>query len=132
LLRSQSYTLVQNLFGSTAYIDNVYFTPDGKKIVVVEGASLIKITDKVTSKVERTLFDKKGRIDKLIFNPDGRRLITTGYDSTLKVWDIVAGKLLYTIRAATFHFYDAVIHPSGDTYITWEPIDDILSVRAME
>lgn len=132
LLRNQSYTLVQNLSGSTAYIDNVYFTPDGKKIVVVEGASLIKITDKVTGKVERTLFDKKGRIDKLIFNPDGNRLITTGYDSTLKVWDITAGQLLYTIRAATFHFYDAVIHPSGDTYITWEPIDDILSVRAME
>lgn len=132
LLRSQNYTLVQNLSGSTAYISNIYFSPDGKKIVVVEGLSLIKITDKATGKVEKTFFDEKGRIDKLKFNPDGSRIITTGYDSTIKVWDIAAGQLLYTIRAATFHFYDAVIHPSGETYITWEPIDDILSIRAME
>ncbi|MBL7724594.1 MAG: caspase family protein [Chitinophagaceae bacterium] len=132
LLRSQTYTLVQNLFGSTAYISNIFFSPDGEKIVTVERSSLIKITDKTTGKVEKILFDEKGRIDKLIFNPDGNRIITTGYDSTLKAWDITAGKLLYTLRATKFHFYDAVIHPSGDTYITWEALDDILSVRTME
>lgn len=132
LMRSQTYTLVQNLIGSTAYISNIYFSPDGRKIVVVEGASLMKIIDNTTGKVEKILFDKRGRIDKLTFSPDGIRIITTGYDSTLKAWDIAAGKLLYTIRAATFHFYDAVIHPSGDTYITWEAVDDILSIRDME
>lgn len=65
-----------------------YFSPDGKRLVIIRGKKTAVIWDSQTGKLISTLKGHTRRINTVDFSPDGQRIITGSIDGAAIIWDI--------------------------------------------
>jgi WD40 repeat protein len=75
------------LRGHTAFVSDLAFSPDGKRIATCGDEKAIKLWDAETGEEVFTLHGHVSGVRALRFSPDGLRLVSGGIDWTARVWD---------------------------------------------
>ena len=79
--------LSHTLLGHTAEVNNLVFSPDGRRLVTASSDFTIKQWDTATGREVFTLRGHTGGVACLAFSPDGLRLASGSMDHTARVWD---------------------------------------------
>jgi WD40 repeat protein len=103
------------LWGHTALVREVTFSPDGKWLASGSQDGTARIWD-AASGDEITCF--RGHTgDSVAFSPDSTRLVTTwrrgGVDQIVTVWDLTSRQPVLTLPMREREIYDAVFSPDG-------------------
>jgi WD40 repeat protein len=82
---------------SGIYIDQVRFSPDGKRLAVVGNlrrllTGEVRILDAESLQEIRSLKGHTLNVMDVVFTPDGQRLATASYDRTVRIWDLATGQ----------------------------------------
>jgi WD40 repeat protein/transcriptional regulator with XRE-family HTH domain len=80
-----------------ALVNNVIYSPDGKRVATASADKTAKIWDAVTGQLLLTLKGHTDEVWGLAFSPDGQRLATSSSDQTAKVWDATSGEELFIL-----------------------------------
>lgn len=112
-------------------VNNVSWSPDGKRVAVANGDGVFQIWDAVTGRLISTHYDD-GRsrfINVLGWTVGGKGIISTSrYGNTVQVWDAATGKTLFTfnnpnrsnaLSAAPSHDGQYVATGSGSVLEIW-------------
>jgi WD40 repeat protein len=83
---------------SKGYVNDLQFSPDGKRLASCGVESTIKVFDFERRTVLFPLEGHRGHVNSLSFSPDGRRLVSGGNDGTLRLWDIDSRACLQILR----------------------------------
>ncbi len=78
----------RTLQGHSDAIDDVVFSPDGKRIVSGSWDHTLKIWDVETGKAVDTLRGHTGDVLSVRFSPDGSRVASCSRDGSVKIWDV--------------------------------------------
>lgn len=100
------------------YADTAYFSPDGKKIILLSAENIIALRDAATGKKLFELTGHKDTIHSARFSPDGKKIITASADKTVKIWNAETGKMLNEISGHTATVNDARFSPDGNKIVT--------------
>ncbi|MBW4563288.1 MAG: serine/threonine protein kinase [Mojavia pulchra JT2-VF2] len=89
-IHNSPWQCIHTLIGlpSTAGINALTFSPDGKTLASGNDDKLIRIWDLNTQKVLATLSGHSQAVKSLAYSPDGNILATASDDKTIKLWDI--------------------------------------------
>lgn len=91
--------------GHTDAIQDVTFTPDGRRIVTASWDGTAKIWDLARGRQRATLRGHRGAVLGVAISPDGETIATGSHDGTAKLWDADTGRQL-----VTFYGHDLVVH----------------------
>jgi WD40 repeat protein/S1-C subfamily serine protease len=78
--------------GHTKRINNVVFSPNGRRLATASSDGTIKLWNASSGKETGTLEAHRTGVVGLAFSNDGRLLASTGYDGTVRLWDVVKEK----------------------------------------
>jgi WD40 repeat protein len=99
-------------------LQNVSFSPDGKRIVVAQDNGTGDVYDTATGALAGTLVGHVGMMEVATFSADGTLIATAGNDRTARLWDAQTMRLLQ-VHAAAGKFYDDVaFSPDGTRLLT--------------
>jgi WD40 repeat protein len=73
------------------------FSPDGKWIAV-SNAREVKLIDRATGEVARSLRGHVGHVRRVVFSADSKRIVTASNDHTVRLWDTGTGQEIITLR----------------------------------
>ncbi|MFC2100188.1 WD40 repeat domain-containing protein [Candidatus Bipolaricaulota bacterium] len=71
-------------------VTDVAFSPDGTKLVAVEGGSLIHVYGAATGLTLHLFVGHEDPVSAIAFSPDGATFVTGSIDGTLILWDATA------------------------------------------
>lgn len=80
-----------------ALVNNVIYSPDGKRIATASADKTAKIWNAETGELLLTLKGHTDEVWGLSYSPDGKHIATSSSDKTAKVWDATSGEELFTI-----------------------------------
>ena len=106
------------LTGHAASIDEVTFSPDGRRIASCSVDRTIKIWDLEVDKEGTVLKGHGARVWELAFSPDGRRLVSASADKTVKVWDVSEAKEITTLSGHEGLVWSVAISPDGTRIVS--------------
>ena len=113
-----SSKVCKTLRGHANYVDDVAFSPDGKRLATASVDQTAKVWDAESGKELLTLGGHSNYVDGVAFSPDGKRLATASWDNTAKVWDAESGKELLTLRGHTDSVRGVAFSPDGKRLAT--------------
>jgi WD40 repeat protein len=70
-----------------AWIYGVAFSPDGKAIATANADKTIKIMDRASGKLLKTLSGHTAEAYALTYSPDSKNIVSASRDNTLKLWN---------------------------------------------
>jgi len=90
-------------FTFTDSVDDVAFSPEGKKIAMIIGTrrnSSVRIFDveSGSANLGREVQTLPGAEDFIVFSPDGKKIVTGGEGHTAVVWDAESGRTLHRLQ----------------------------------
>jgi WD40 repeat protein len=91
----------------------VQYSPDGRRLAVVDNGPDVSVLDATTGEVRVWLRGHEGRVNAVAFSADGARLVSAGNDRTARLWDAATGECLRTFRGHTDEVFAAVFLPDG-------------------
>ncbi len=97
LHRSILTSRVRLILQHNALVNNVIYSPDGKRIATASADKTAKIWDAKTGELLLTLKGHTDEVWGISYSPDGKRLATSSLDKTVKVWDAISGKEQFTL-----------------------------------
>jgi WD40 repeat protein len=99
ILDADTGTVVANLTGHVALVENVSFSPDGQYLASAGPKNIISLYD-VSSKqhIRDIPTGHSAKLRSLAYSPNGRLLASGARDKTVKIWDVQTGALLNTLR----------------------------------
>ena len=113
------------LRGATSQVNSAMFSPDGSRIVTVDGEMYIdsrrkaersaRVWDAKTGAELLSLKAHTGSVISAEFSPDGSRIVTGCDDSAARIWDARTGAELFTLEG---HIGSAVFSPDGSRIVT--------------
>jgi WD40 repeat protein len=85
------------------------WSPDSKRVAIVQGDGLISVWDAGSGK-RLALLNGHGPhwVFSVRFSAEGRQLLTAGDDDTARVWDVASGKEVCVLKGHTARVNDAV------------------------
>ncbi|ETO08501.1 hypothetical protein RFI_28886, partial [Reticulomyxa filosa] len=81
---------IQIYEGHTHFVNAIYFSPDGSKIISCAWDNTIRIWD--------VFLENKFIVIGILFSPDGSKIISYSNDKTIRVWDVLSGKQLQVLE----------------------------------
>lgn len=82
-------------------VDSVAFSPNGEQIASGSWDYTIKIWDKATGNLVRTLPGHSAEVYAIAYSPDGSLLASAGVDHTVRIWSVATGEVLHLLLAHT-------------------------------
>ncbi|MBV6426130.1 MAG: Protein TolB [Haliscomenobacter sp.] len=105
--------------GHTSSVNNVAFSPDGKRLATGSSDKTAKIWDVETGQVLRTMEGHLDNVSSVAFSPDGKRLATGSDDKTAKIWDVETGEVLLRLENhSEVGFSSVAFSPDGKRLAT--------------
>jgi WD40 repeat protein/transcriptional regulator with XRE-family HTH domain len=97
----------------TDAVNDVAYSPDGKRLITGSSDKTAKIWDAASGKELLTLSGHTDQVYGVAYSPDGTRVATASYDKTAKIWDATTGKELLTLAGHTDQVWDVAFSPDG-------------------
>jgi WD40 repeat protein len=94
-------------------VNDLTFTPEGDKLVIVSNDGNTKIRDSETGDNLMTLYGHHGFIFGVDTSQNGKLLVTGGQDGKAKIWDLVTGQELLTLSGHDSGLYNVTFSPDG-------------------
>ena len=93
----------------------VAVTPDGRRLVTGGDDHAIKVWDRASGRLERTLNGHLDSVRAVAITPDGRRIISGGTYDVVRVWDLATGQFQHTIavQGGFRAVYTLAVTPDG-------------------
>ncbi len=119
-------------FTGSARIIYLTFSPDGKRLALVDADKNVRVWDAATGSELLALSGHEGPLAVVAFTPDGKTLVSGGGDaspmiraspegnakSELKLWDAQTGKSLGKLKAHETPITGLAFTPDGQTLVT--------------
>ncbi len=96
----QASRLQLTLRGHTGGLNDVAFSPDGKRLATASNDKSAKVWGAASGQELFTLCCHADVVYKIAFSPDGKRFATASGDKTVKTWDAATGKELLAFSVA--------------------------------
>lgn len=96
----------------------IAFSPDGAKLAVASGVSMIHVRDASDG---RPLFNLEGHTDwvsSVAFRPDGKQMASASMDRTVRLWDAETGQLIKTFPPQAAPLHSVAYSADGQWLIT--------------
>lgn len=104
---------------STAGMQNVDFSPDGKFLAVGDDDRKIVLLDTTTWHTVKTLKGHTQTVFTLKFSPNGTRLASSGRDGSVKIWELEQGQEVLSLRGRDPRaLLDLRFSPDGNSLVT--------------
>ena len=101
------------LVGHAGHVNDISFSPDGKRLASVSEDRSAIVWDTQTGKTLMTLRGHTDVVRGVSYSPDGRFLATASFDKTAKIWDTSTGSEVTTLRGHSDKLWDVVFSPKG-------------------
>jgi WD40 repeat protein len=98
----------------TAQVRGVRFSPDGSTLVSCSVDSTVKIWNKESGEMIRTLKHPQG-VTYLDYSNDGNFLVTACYDGVVRLWRVIDGSLLKELKGHQNTVWSVAISKDGKT-----------------
>ena len=103
--------------GLNGPIDAAY-SPDGTRVVTVDGAKSVRIWDAATGAALAALPATGAAVSRALFFPDGLHLLTTDTAGIARMWDAQSGELQRAFGDVSPNLVMVAISPDGSTLAT--------------
>jgi WD40 repeat protein len=70
-----------------SWIFGMAFSPDGKAIATANADKTVKIMDRASGKLLKTLSGHTAEAYALTYSPDGKKIVSASRDNSLKLWN---------------------------------------------
>jgi WD40 repeat protein/serine/threonine protein kinase len=94
------------------------FSPDGSKIVTVNGDKTARILDAKTGAELRVLRGHSSEVNSAAFNPNGEWVLTASADKSARIWDVRTGTEVVALRGHTDDVTAAEFSRDGTCVLT--------------
>ena len=101
--------------GQKYEINDVCFTPDGKRLITAGEDPTAKLWDVETGEELRSYVGHIGEVRSVAVSPDGKTLATGSADGTAKLWDLASGREITTLRSSQKSVTAVCFSPVGNT-----------------
>ncbi len=105
--------LVSTLSGQVNRASNIIFSPDSKKIIVINRVLPVGVWDVVSGQKIMTLGSWSVGIISMVYSPDGLYVASGTQDGTIKVWNSETGKLIKIVKGHSREVYTIDFSPDG-------------------
>ncbi len=111
------------LKGHDSVVDDVVFSPDGKRLLTASADGTSKVWEVATGMELLTLYSKYlGHVFAGDFSPDGSLVVTVDWSGYGAVWDVATGSLQSelgkNVRTYNLKYYDVAFSPDGKSIAT--------------
>jgi hypothetical protein len=103
-----------------AGVGGLSFSPDGKRLAVLQGNSSISICDVSTCRQTAHL-QPTATFNALAFSEDGGRMAVAADSPAASVWDTDTGRVVVELRTHMAKVTAIAFHPRGDRLLTASP-----------
>jgi WD40 repeat protein/predicted Ser/Thr protein kinase len=97
---------------------SLHFSPDGKRLAVVQQDHSISVCDVSACRETAHLAWDTSNINGMAFSEDGRRLAVAADAPMVPVWDADAGRVIVKLRTRTAKVNAVAFHPRGNRLLT--------------
>ncbi|HEV3435992.1 MAG TPA: protein kinase, partial [Gemmata sp.] len=117
-LKQQTCGGIFTLYGHTASVLSVSFSPDGTRIVTGSNDNTTRVWDARTGTPLIDLKEPTAGIASASFSPDGTKIVTGTVGNTARVWDARTGTSLIELKGHTGAVYAASFSADGTRIVT--------------
>jgi WD40 repeat protein len=98
--------------GHRATVEAVAFSPDGKQVATAGGPE-IKVWDRQTGDLERTLTSRFVQVRSVVFSPDGKTVASGALNASVELWDLKTGDCRFSLEGFADRAAAVAFSPDG-------------------
>lgn len=104
--------------GHSLYVEAVAFSPDGRLALSGSSDHSLKLWDRATGRLIRTISGHSQEVHSVAFSPDGALILSGSWDDSLKLWNAATGRLIRTIGGHGGRVNSVSFSPDGERVLS--------------